>query len=96
MELFTDSSGREGHGFGIYFKGKWAYEQWPASWVEAGRLSDITLLEFFPILVSVLTWGHILTNKKVIFRSDNEAVVHIINKLSSKSNLVMVLCIGSL
>lgn len=91
LELFTDSSGKIGHGFGIYFAGKWAYERWPALWINAGLLSDITLLEFFPILVSVLTWGNLLSNKKVLFRSDNEAVVHIINKQTSKSNSVMVL-----
>lgn len=83
-ELFTDSSARRGNGFGIYFSGEWTL-------FYKGYTTDITVLEFFPLLVSVLIWGEKVRNKKVLFRSDNQSVVHIVNSMTSKSDLVMTL-----
>lgn len=91
MELFTDSAAGEGLGLGIYFSGKWACAQWPEEWHASGYTGDITVLELFPILVALYIWGEALRNKKVCFRSDNMAVVHIINSMTSKSDMVMVL-----
>ena len=87
MQLFTDSAG--GTGFGAYFAGKWAYGSWPQSWVEQGIVDDITVLELFPLLVSLHTWGEHLRNKKILFRVDNFAVVHIVNSITLKSDRVM-------
>ena len=89
IQLFSDSSGSKGNGFGLYFNGKWAYARWPDEWFSGDILQDITFLEFFPIVVALLIWGPILRNKKIIFRSDNLSVVHIINSLTSKSERVM-------
>ena len=89
--LFTDSSAAADKGFGAYFQGRWLSSPWPADWVQEGRLSDITLLEFFPILVSIVIWGHQLRNKKVLFRCDNQSVVHVLNTQTSKSADLMVL-----
>ena len=87
MQLFTDSAG--GTGFGAYFAGKWAYGSWPQSWVVQGIIDDITVLELFPLLVSLHIWGEHLRNKKILFRVDNFAVVHIVNSMTSKSDRVM-------
>ena len=91
VELFTDSAAGHGLGFGIYFSGQWASAPWPESWHMKGYTSDITVLELFPILVAIHLWGAKLRNKKICFRSDNMAVVHIINSMTSKSEAVMVL-----
>ena len=56
-----------------------------------GILNDITFLELFPVVVALCIWGEQLKNKKVIFNIDNQSVVHIINKKSSKSVRVMSL-----
>ena len=48
-------------------------------------------MEFFPILVAVFLWGDNIQNKKIMFNSDNQAVVAILNKLTSSSPRVMVL-----
>ena len=56
-----------------------------------GILKDITFLELFPVVVALCIWGEQLKNKKVIFNIDNQSVVHIINKKSSKSVRVMSL-----
>ena len=65
--LFTDSSAASDKGFGAYFQGQWTYASWPLEWVQTGKTSDITLLEYFPILVSIFIWGEELKNKKVLF-----------------------------
>ncbi len=88
FSLYTDSAGAVG--FGIYFQDKWAYSAWPLDWSQRGITSDITVLEWFPILVAVTLWGSELQNKKLLFHCDNQAVVHIINTQSSKSKSVMV------
>lgn len=91
VQLFSDSAGGPNLGFGIYFKGRWCQAKWPESWHFRGFTSDITVLELFPILVAVFVWGTHLVNKKIRFNCDNMAVVEILNKLSSKSELVMCL-----
>ena len=68
---------------------KWAYGSWPQSWVVQGIIDDITVLELFPLLVSLHIWGEHLRNKTILFRVDNFAVVQIVNSMTSKSDRVM-------
>ena len=91
LELFTDSAGGQNKGFGIYFQGKWAQSCWPKEWAEHDLLKDITYLELFPVVISLHIWGVHLKNKRILFYVDNQAVVTIINKRTSKSNRVMSL-----
>ena len=56
-----------------------------------GILKDITFLELFPVVVALCIWGEHLKIKKIIFNIDNQSVVHIINKKSSKYVRVMSL-----
>ena len=86
LELFTDASGSIG--FAGFFQGRWFQEVWPEDY---GRSHSITLLEFFPVVVAVVLWGHQLVGKRIILRSDNEAVVAIINKQTSRCPYVMKL-----
>jgi hypothetical protein len=91
VQLFTDSAGGSGRGLGIFFQGHWCQAKWPLTWHKKGITKDITVIELFPILVAVFIWGSELKNKKIKFRCDNEAVVHILNTLTSKSDNVMCL-----
>ncbi len=92
VQLFSDSAGGRGLGFGVYFKGHWSYAAWPGSWHDRGGFTrDITMLEMFPVLVAVHIWGSELRNKKILFHCDNMAVVHILITMTSKSDLVMSL-----
>lgn len=94
LQLFSDSAGgteKPLKGFGIYFNGKWAQANWPESWLFLGLLTDITFLELFPVVVAINIWGPLLRNKKILFRIDNQSVVNIINKSSSKNPRVMSL-----
>ena len=89
VQLFTDSAAGPGLGFGIYFHGKWAYGVWPDTWRKIGATSDITVLELFPIFVALHLWGSSFQNKKIKFVTDNMAVTHILNTMSSKSEHIM-------
>lgn len=51
-EVYTDALG--GHGFGAYFHGQWCATPWPKSWRAAGLLSNLALLELFPIVVATI------------------------------------------
>lgn len=89
LQLFTDSSGSANMGSGAYFSGHWVFFQWPQSWCFSGILNDITFLELVPIVLSVLLWGHNFQNKKIVFQTDNIALVAVLNNQTSKSCRVM-------
>lgn len=91
IQLFSDSAGGEGRGFGIYFQGHWAYGSWPIAWHQQQVTKDITFLELFPIVAALFIWQDELRHRRLVFNSDNQSVVSIINSLTSKSNRVMSL-----
>ena len=83
LNLFTDASGSLG--FGAVFGSKWCYGPWPASWINR----NIALLEFYPIVLSLSLWGSEMQNRCILFFTDNEALVHVINKQSCKDKELM-------
>ena len=93
VQLYTDSSVTcsSTGGFGIFFQDKWAFGRWSRLWPDLCRLSDMTFLELFPVMVTISVWGPLLANRRILFHIDNQAVVRIINKISSKSPQVMAL-----
>jgi hypothetical protein len=48
-------------------------------------------LELFPIVLALETWAEGLHSKRVLFKTDNEALVAIINKQTSKHEDTMIL-----
>ena len=87
LELFTDAAGSIG--MGAYFKGHWTQLRWPTKILRLNL--SIAFLGLYPIVVSVILWGSEMTNRKILFRSDNQAVVSVINKQTSKCSRVMSL-----
>ena len=86
VELFTDAAASIG--FGGYFNGKWFQARWAPELLVLSP--SIAFLKFYPLVVAVYCWGHLLANSKVRFRTDNIAVVHIINiKQSSRCDMIM-------
>lgn len=81
--FYTDSSGI---GFGGFMGKQWYSGVWPESWREL----DIQTKEIFPIYIGLALFGSKLKNKKLRIHSDNEAVVKVLNKMSSKSKRLMV------
>lgn len=88
LELFTDACGNKECGCGAYFQGKWCFLKWPSD-LTPEVLRDITYLELIPIMLALSVWGHLFQRKKILFRTDNNALVAIINNRSSKNNKVM-------
>ena len=68
----------------VQFLGKF-YGKWPANWAH----SNIAILEFYPIFLSLYLWGHEMNHQCVLFFIDNEALVHVINKQSCKDKPLM-------
>ena len=83
LSLYTDASGALG--FGAIFGSRWCYGKWPSDWAYC----NIAILEFYPIVLSLYLLGHEMSNQCVLFFTDNEALVHVINKQSCKDKPLM-------
>jgi hypothetical protein len=83
LHLYTDASASLG--FGAVFGSSWFFGEWDNAW----RYQNITLLELYPILVSLKVWGQLFSNKCVLFHTDNQALVSVINNQTSKETKVM-------
>lgn len=83
LQLYTDSSGTVG--FGAVFKSHWCYGIWPKEW----QNRNIAILESYPIVLSILLWGNMMQNQCIVFYTDNEALVHVINKCTCKDKIMM-------
>ena len=91
LQLFTDSSGNPGLGCGAYFCGHWVQFPWPIQWHDLPLMRNLALLELIPIVLALYLWAPHLSQKRIIFRTDNIALVSIINKRSSKDKQIMKL-----
>ncbi|XP_022787762.1 uncharacterized protein LOC111327761 [Stylophora pistillata] len=83
LELYADASGALG--YGAVLGTHWCYGQWPHSW----HHFNIAVLELYPIILILHLWGHDVQNQKILFFTDNEALVHVINKQSSRDKNMM-------
>lgn len=84
LHLYTDASNS---GYGGVFGHQWFYGPFDASWLNF----HISVREFLPIVLAIEMWGPTVTNTSVTFHSDNIAVVHVINKNTSKDSNLMSL-----
>lgn len=85
LKLYTDAAGSLG--FAAIFGSHWIFGAWPSSW----KALHITVLEFYPIVAALFVWGHLWKHSSILFLTDNEALVHVINKQTSKNPHVMFL-----
>lgn len=83
LHLYSDASPK--FGYGVTYNTSWFQGKWPANWQEL----DITVLELFPIFMAVSIYAPSLTHHRVIFHCDNQAIVTVINKQTSKSKPIM-------
>ena len=81
--LTSDASGS--WGCGAYTLAAWFQYQWPPSL----RDQHITVKELLPIVIAAAIWGIGWSNKSILCRCDNEAVVHIINTGTSRDPQAM-------
>jgi hypothetical protein len=83
LNLYTDAAGSLG--FGAIFGNHWCYGAWPSSWLSY----NIAVLEFYPIVLSLYLWGHHMQNQSILFFTDNEALVSVINKQTCRDKTLM-------
>ena len=86
LSLFTDAAAS--YGFGIVCGLSWVSFEWPVNFVYS---KSITFLEFIPIVVSVFLFSDVLSGRKVVFNTDNEALVSILNKRTSPNAFILSL-----
>ena len=85
VEVTSDATGSLG--FGAYFKNEWFSGGWAPSQYD----QSIAYKELFPVVVASHVWGPQWHRCHVLFRSDNEAVVHILTSRTSKVPCIMQL-----
>lgn len=91
VNLFTDSSGNANLGCAVYFMHHWTYFQWPDSWRDKNVMKELTFLELVPILLAIFLLKEQLSNKQIIFHTDNKSLVSVLNTKTCKSKHVMQL-----
>lgn len=83
--LYTDAAGSIG--YGAYYDGRWFNGSWPSEL----RSFSIVWKELFPIFLACTIWGQFWQKKRICFHCDNQAVVEIWRKGSTKDQAVMAL-----
>lgn len=83
LALYTDSA--QSLGYGAVYGKQWLYGEFPTDW----KQFNITFLELYPIVLAVNIWGSLWRNHSILFFTDNEALVAIINKQTSKDKHIM-------
>ena len=83
VRLYTDAASTIGYA-GVFGE-NWFAVRWPLEF----QIYHINVLELFPIVVAVEMWGDKMANQKVLFLSDNEATVHVINNMTSRDKIMM-------
>ena len=91
LNLYTDSAGKPNCGAGVFYSGHWVFFPWPELWQTEEIMRDITFLELVPIVLALHLFKNELSLKMIMFHTDNQALVTIVNKKSSKSKRVMQL-----
>ena len=86
IHLYSDASSSVG--FAGVFGKYWFAGKWHTNFVSG----DITILEFYPIMVLLDMWGYKLKDHCVVFMTDNAALVSILNDQTCKCKRVMKMC----
>lgn len=64
LQLFMDAAGSLG--FGAFFDGRWCSGPWHPSWVENRVTKIFVLLELFPVVVALVLWGKIFSDRRIL------------------------------
>ena len=84
VEVVSDASGSYGCGAFSLAHG-WFQIEWPESWQSV----SIAGKELAPIVVAAALWGHQWRRSRVLFRSDNMAVITILNTCTARDPFLM-------
>ena len=99
LQFFTDASKSATLGFGCVYENRWTFAQWNRDFIESQDPS-IKFLELFALCIGILTWSKFLSNMRIAVYCDNEAVVGMVNKMTSRCpqcmKLIRILALNNL
>ena len=78
IQVISDASGAIG--YGAFLNQKWFNGLWHATQVS----QSIAYKELFPVVLAAHVWGQEWSKNHITFRSDNEAVVSVLNSRTSR------------
>ena len=86
----SDASAKASLGFGCVLGDKWTYGMWEPGFIKTFTPS-IEYLELYALVAGIMTWQYELCNIRMFVHCDNQAVVSMINNLSSSCPNCMIL-----
>ena len=90
IDMYSDAAKHAKKGFGAYCDKSWTFGIWGAEFMDECQPS-IQYLELYGVTAAVLLWIRRFKNKKICLFCDNDSVVKMINKGTSKCKQCMVL-----
>ena len=90
ISFFTDASAGKSLGFGCVYGNKWFNGKWEENFIKDYQPS-IEFLELYALTAALITWQKQLSNCKIILLCDNQAIIQMVNNLSSKCKHCMYL-----
>ena len=84
INLYSDACG---FGFAATYGRRWLQGSFPQEWAQ----KSIALKELLPIVLAIKVWSNLLANSRILFFTDNESVMHVINSQTSKNTDLMSL-----
>ena len=82
LHFYSDASKT---GYGAAYGTDWIHGLWPSSWTSY----NIAVLEFYPIYIMTSMLAFKFANSFIVFHTDNQALVEIINRQTSKCPQIM-------
>ena len=82
--FYSDASAAKKLGFGCILNQSWIFRQWESQFIEK-QSPSIGFLELYALCAGLLTWENapVLNNCRIVIFCDNQAVVAMINNISS-------------
>ena len=90
IDMYSDASRNFNKGVGAYCGTEWSVMKWDSRFMEAKQPS-IQYLELYGVTVAVLNWIKLFKNRMIYLFCDNDSVVKMLNKNSSRCKNCMVL-----
>lgn len=84
IHMYTDASH---HGYGGTFGTNWIQGEWPNDWLTY----SIQVLELYPIFLLVAIFADKIAGSHIVFHTDNQAIVAVLNKQTSKCPHIMAI-----
>ena len=90
LDFFSDASAAKTLGFRAIYEKHWLHTRWETNYIHEHKPS-IEYLELYTVTAALLSWGHLIQNKRILIHCDNQAVMEMLNKSTSSCGNCMYL-----